>query len=176
MWTIRRVTALGVLCVLGSAAPVRAQAFVTLQPAQTSGITNTTTTRAATTWPQSFSSMELLVNITAGGTATGTLQMFVEDSCDGGTTWDDLVVSNTFAFGAAVITQRFWVNGLLIPSSITTLTSTNLTQGSAAAAETAVGPYARQGPWCPQLRVREKVSAVAGSPAGPTYTITASPR
>jgi hypothetical protein len=165
---------IGVLLVLGLQAPVRAQpAFLTIQPSQQAGITATTLTRNTTNLPTGTTGLDILINVTAGGTATGTLQLYIQDSVDGGTTWDDVVSSLTFAFGAAAVTQRFFVNGLLVPSTITTATSTNTTQGSAVSVEAMAAGSARQGPFGLMWRVREKVSAPAGSPVGPTYTITA---
>lgn len=171
---MRRWWTLAVIVLL--AAPVGAQGrLVTLQPSQVSGIAATTLTRNTVILNATgdYASASILINITAAGTATGTLQLWIQDSCDGGTTWDDLVSSNTFAFGAALTTQRFFVNGLLIPSTIATATSTNVTQGSAVATDTMAAATARQGPWCDRLRVREKVTGPAGSPVGATYTITA---
>jgi hypothetical protein len=123
--------------------------------------------------PTGVTGLDILVSVTAGGTATGTLQLYIQDSSDGGTTWDDVVSSLTFAFGAAATTQRFFINGLLVPSTITTAALTNTTQGSAVSVEAMAAGSARQGPFGQLLRVREKVSAPSGSPVGPTYTITA---
>jgi hypothetical protein len=136
---------------------------ITLQASQTSGVTNATTTRTTTTGLGSYTDAAILINITGAGAATGTLQLYLQDSCDAGTTWDDVVSSNTFTFGASVITQRFFISGKL---------STSATQGSAAAAETLAAGTIRQGPFCDRLRVREKVSGVSGSPTGVTYVIS----
>jgi hypothetical protein len=148
-------------------------AFFTIQPAQQSGVSATTLTRNTVNLPPGTVGLDILINVTAGGTATGTLQIYLEDSIDGGTTWDDVVSSLTFALGAAPVTQRFFITGMLIPSTVTTATSTNTTQGSAAAAETLAAGSARQGPFGTLWRVREKLSAPSGSPVGATYTITA---
>ncbi len=117
--------------------------------------------------------IDLLINITNGGAATGTLQLYVQDSADGGTTWDDLISSLTFTFGAALTTQRFMVGGRVVPSTITTAASSNITQGSATGTEALAAGSARQGPWGNRLRLREKVSGIAGSPTGVTYSVTA---
>jgi hypothetical protein len=174
---MKRVLAIAVVCGwLAALAPtLHAQSsFLTIQPSQVAGITSATTTRNTVVLGAfAYSRVDLLINITGAGAATGTLQLFVEDSADGGTTWDDLVTSLTFTFGGSLITQRFFISGLLVPSTITTATSTNLTQGSAAAVETLAAGSARQGPFGDTLRVREKVSGASGSPTGPTYTITA---
>jgi hypothetical protein len=144
-----------------------------LQASQVSGTTNATTTRTATSALSSYKSLAILLNITSAGAATGTLQIYIEDSFDGGTTYQDLVSSNTFTFGAAITTQLFYVNGYGTPAVITTATSTNLTQGAAAAIESMAAGSARQGPWGDRVRVREVVSGVSGSPTGVTYTINA---
>ncbi len=136
--------------------------LITLQAAQVSGTAVTTTTRTTTTGLSNFSQAVILINITAGGAAGGTLQLFLEDSADGGTTWDDLVSSNTFVFGAAVTTQMFCLNGGL---------ATSKTQGSALQQETLAAGTARSGPWGDRIRVREKVTVGGGT--GATYTITA---
>lgn len=138
--------------------------LITLQASQVAGVAATTTTRTTTTGLDAFTNADILINITAGGTATGTLQIFLEDSPDGGTTWDDLVSSNTFTFGASVVTQRFILSGSNI--------ATGITQGSAAAVETLSAGTVRTGPFGNMIRVREKVSGPSGSPVGPTYTIT----
>lgn len=122
-----------------------------------------------------YDSLLFLLNITAGGTATGNLNIFIQDSWDGGVTWDDLVATGTFAFGAAVATQRFWVQARIAPATHTTTTSTLSTQGSAALNAALAAASARQGPFGPMFRVREVISAISGSPVGPTYTITVLP-
>jgi hypothetical protein len=137
--------------------------LLTLQAAQVAAIVNGTTTRTITTGLDPFVDADVLINISAGGTATGTLQLFLQDSADGGTTWDDVIASNTFAFGAAAITQRFFISGRI---------ATTATQGSAAAIETLAAGTVRAGVFGNQFRVREKVSAIGGSPVGPTYTVT----
>lgn len=137
---------------------------VTLQASQVSGTTNATTTRTTTTGLGAYSSCSVLVNITNAGAATGTLQLFLQDSVDGGTTWNDWISSNTFTFGAATTTQAFFVSGQLSSSS---------TQGAAVNVETLTAGTARQGPFGDRIRVREKVSGVSGSPTGVTYVISA---
>src|SRR6185436_14169314 len=167
--------ALLVLALLLVSTVAQAQpSFMTIQPSQVSGITATTVTRNTVILPtlQPGAGAEFLLNITAGGTATGTLQIWLEDSVDGGTTWDDLCSSLTFALGAAVVTQRFFVSGQVVPSTITTAASTNITQGSAAAVETLAAGSCRQGPFGSVIRVREKITGPSGSPVGATYTIT----
>lgn len=151
--------------VLALEAPVTAQTVFTMQPAQVAGITVTTLTRNSGFLPSNnYGAIDILFRVTAGGTATGVLQVFIEDTSDGGTTWDDLCSTNTFTFGAAVANQRFFVGGGL---------ATTATNGTAAAVETLAAGTCRQGPFGDRFRIREKVSGIAASPVGPTYTITA---
>lgn len=163
-----------VLTLLAGYSEAQTNATITLQSAQVAAIANGTTTRNAMLLSDSrgFLNVEFLINVTTTGTATGTMQLYIQDSVDGGTTWDDVVSSNTFAYGASVVTQRFFVTLALIPSSIATATSTNITQGSAVSTDAMAAATARQGPIGDRLRVREKVSAISGSPVGPSYTIT----
>lgn len=137
---------------------------LTLQASQTSGTTNATTTRTTTTGLDIYSDITILINITNAGAATGTLQLFLEDSVDSGTTWDDLVSSPAFTFGAALTNYQFTISGKI---------STSRPQGQAAQQETLAAGSCRQGPFGERIRVREKVSGVSGTPTGVTYTITA---
>lgn len=168
-----RLAVLGIL-LLAAIAPTSAQpAFFTIQPAQVSAITAVTTTRNQIRIPDGNYTADILLNITAGGTATGTLQIWIEDSVDGGTTWDDLVSSLTFALGAAPVTQRFFLAAEgAVPSVITTATATNITQGSPATTETLAAGSARESAYGTLWRVREKITAPSGSPVGATYSIT----
>lgn len=136
----------------------------TLQASQVSAITDTTTTRTVTTGLGNYQACDVLLNITGGGAVTGTLQIYVQDSPDGGTTWDDVISSNTFTFGAAAVTQRFMLQGRI---------ATTITQGSAVSVEALTAGTVRSGPWGDRLRVREKVSGTGGTPTGATYKITA---
>lgn len=137
---------------------------ITLQASQVSAVTNTTTSRTTTTGLGIYTDAVILINISGGGAATGTLQLFLEDSCDGGSTWNDLVASNTFTFGASTTTQRFYLMGRLATSG---------TQGGAQAIESLTSGTVRLGPWGDRIRVREKVSGTSGTPTGPTYSISA---
>jgi len=146
---------------------VQAQQLLTLVPSRVSGITATTTTVATFTLPPSPGQapiLQVLLNITAGGTATGSMTIFIEDSEDGGTTWNDVISSNAFALGAAVITQHFYVQGHIASTA---------TSGAAHAVETLTAGTTRQGPFAPLMRVREKITGPSGTPVGATYTITA---
>jgi len=160
----RFVVTLALAVVIALPAVARAQTPVTLQASQTSAIVNGTTTRNTIKIGDNYKSADILINITNGGAVTGTLQLFIEDSADGGVTWDDVASSNTFAFGGAAATQRFFIQGEV---------ATSATQGSAAAVETLAAGTVRTGPFGDRFRIREKVSGVAGSPTGVTYTITA---
>lgn len=137
---------------------------LTLQASQVSGTTNATNTRTTTTGLGKYTDLQVLINITGAGAVTGLLQIWLEDSSDGGTTWDDLVSSNTFAFGAALVKQQFAISGRVATTKV---------QGSAPQQETLAAGQVRHGPWGDRIRVREKVSGVSGSPTGVTYTITA---
>jgi hypothetical protein len=167
--------ALALLCAGWQATPLHAQTdtFFVMQPSQTSGIAAATVTRNTFRLPDGTEQLDILLKITAGGTATGTLTIFLEDSVDGGTTWDDVVSSLSFALGAAAVNQRFFISTAIVPSVITTAASTNITQGSTNTTETMAAGSARQGPIGVLWRVREKIAGPAGSPVGATYTITA---
>jgi hypothetical protein len=141
----------------------------TLASGQVSGVVNATNTistigdSGVNSSPGLFDTLEVLINVTAGGTATGTVALYIQDSFDGGTTWDDVVSSNTFALGAAAVNQRFFVQGKI---------ATTATQGSPTASETLTAGTVRNGPFGDRFRLREKVSAVAGSPVGCTYSVS----
>ncbi len=138
---------------------------ILLQPSQVSAAVNGTTTRATTTGLDAYTDLDILFNVTAAGAATtGTLQVFLEDSADGGTTWDDLCASNTFTLGAAVAAQHFFLAGKI---------ATGGTNGAAPAIETLAAGTCRVGPWGNQIRVREKLASLTGAVTGATYTITA---
>jgi len=153
---------------------VQAQAYgvqQALENSQTSATAAGTTNRTTTTGLGFYEDIYILLNITGNGTGTGTLNLYLQDSPDGGTTWNTLVAFNTYTFATGLLTQQqFWVSGKQEPSSITTASSTLLTQGSAPAS-TQTPPYARQGPWGDRIRV---VEVVAGAnTVGVIYTIQA---
>lgn len=137
-----------------------------IQASQTSAVVNGTTTRTTTTGLAIYKSLNFLLNITGAGAVTGVMQIFCEDSQDGGTTWDDLWSSNTFTFGASVTTQRFFVQGAIVPS---------FTSGSAQAIEALTAGTTRQGPFGDRVRIREVISGVSGGPTGATYRVDAIP-
>lgn len=137
---------------------------LTLVSGQVSGITGATNTRGVVlTGLDLFVDLVVLINVTAGGTATGAMNLYVQDSWDGGTTWDDLISSNAFALGGAVITQRFVISGRI---------DTTATQGSAVSVEALTAGTVRKGAWGNQIRLREKISGPSGSPVGATYSVT----
>jgi len=124
---------------------------------------------------QDYDSLLVLINVTAAGTATGTVNIFIQDSWDGGTTWDDMVASAQLTLGTTTGTQRFWVQGRIAPATHTTTTSTLSTQGSAVSNAALTAASARVGPFGDRLRVRETIAGASGSPVGATYTITIIP-
>jgi hypothetical protein len=82
-----------------------------IQAAQVSAIVNGTTTRSTVKLKRTFTCADIIINVTGAGAATGTLQLFLQDSLDGGTTWNDLVASKTFTFGATVASQTYSLYG-----------------------------------------------------------------
>ena len=135
-----------------------------IQPSQVSATANATATRATVSGLDAYTDVDLLINFTGSGAAVaGTVQIFIEDSADGGTTWDDLVSSNTFTIGAAASSQHFFIAGKV---------ATSATNGAAPAIET-LGAGVRAGPFANQWRVREKIAAANTITVGATYTITA---
>lgn len=164
---MRRFWLTALALVLLFTVPMQAQnsTWVTIQGSQTSGITNTTTTRNTIVFGNpGYKTVEVLLNITGAGVATGGVQVYLQDSVDGGTTWDDVISSNVFVFGAALTTQRFFVNGEI---------ATTATQGSAVSNEALTAGTVRNGPFGDRWRVREKVANISGTPTGVTYVITA---
>lgn len=124
---------------------------------------------------QDYDSLLVLINVTAAGTATGTVNIRIQDSWDGGTTWDDMVSSAQLTLGTTTGTQRFWVQGRIAPATHTTTTSTLSTQGSAVSTDALTAASARVGPFGDRVRVRETIAGASGSPVGATYTITIIP-
>ena len=124
---------------------------------------------------QNYDSLLILINVTAAGTASGTVNIRIQDSWDGGTSWDDIVSSLQLTLGSTTGTQRFVVQGNIAAATITTATSTALTMGSAVVSNLAAGS-ARQGPFGDRIRVRETVASTSGTPVGATYTITVIPK
>lgn len=158
-----RILSIVAVFVLLLSTPVWAQQGITIQAAQLSAVANGTVTRNQVVLPN-CNVMDVLVKFTTTGTATGSVGLFLEDSADGGTTWDDLISSNLFVLGSAVSSQHFFLNGLIASTA---------TSGAAPAVETLAAGTTRQGPFGDRLRVREVFSLASGSPVGTIYTITA---
>lgn len=106
-WTIR----LAALALAIMTVTLRAQQLVTIQAPQVAGIVNATTTRNIIVLPQGYREADFLLNITGTGAATGALNIWLQDSVDGGTTWNDLATFNTFSFGNSAIAQRLALYG-----------------------------------------------------------------
>ena len=119
---------------------------------------------------QDYNSLIFLINVTDEGTATGTVNIRILDSWDGGTTWDTLVSSLQLTLGTTTGTQRFVVQGQIAAATITTATSTALTQGSAVTTTLAAGS-ARQGPFGDRIKIVETIAGTGGTPVGATYSI-----
>lgn len=83
--------------------------YVPIVTAQAAGTVNATTTRTSTTMIGSDAAF--LLNITAGGASTGIVQIFVEDSLDGGFSWNDLAAFAPFTFGGSPTTQTLLLYG-----------------------------------------------------------------
>src|SRR5262245_4660098 len=64
---------------------------IVLQASQLANAGTGTLTRTTTTGLGLYVAGTILINITGGGAATNSLQLFIEDSFDGGTTWNDLI-------------------------------------------------------------------------------------
>lgn len=99
---------------------------------QTAAIVNGTTTRANNT-RVAYDRTGLMggagftFSVTAGGAATGNLQLFIQDSFDGGATWHDLVATKVFTFGAAASVSTYNNYGSMTegPGLLRTITGTN---------------------------------------------------
>ena len=145
---------------------------ITLVSGQVSGVSNGTVTRTLADGStvfgglQNYDSFIALINVTAAGTATGTVNLYLQDSWDGGTTWDDVVASANLTLGSTIGTQRYVVQGRI---------ATSITQGSAVSTDALTAATVRSGPFGDRLRVQEKVSGASGSPVGCTYSITIIP-
>lgn len=133
-----------------------------IQASQVSAVANGTTTRTTLTGLGIYKTANVLIRTTTTGAVTGTLQLFIQDSTDGGTTWDDVIASNTITFGAAVSTQNFFLQGALASTKA---------PGAASATGTLAAGTIRQGPFGDRFRVQEVISGVSGSPTGVTYII-----
>src|SRR5262245_23098893 len=91
--------------------------------------------------------LRLDIAIPGQGAITGTVQWFLQDSCDG-VTWDDVISSNTFAFGAALTTQRF---------SVALSVAFGGTQGGAVSNLALAAGTVRVGPLGSKIRIVERI-------------------
>lgn len=159
---------------------MQSKPVITLVSGRVSEITDVTTTvkfadgNTVFAGLQDYDSLLILINVTAAGTATGTVNIRIQDSWDAGTSWDDIVSSLQLTLGTTTGTQRFVIQGNIAAATITTATSTALTMGSAVVSNLAAGS-ARQGPFGDRIRIRETVAGTGGTPVGATYTITLIP-
>ena len=103
------------------------------------------------------------------GAITGTVQWFLQDSCDGGNTWDDVIAANTFAFGAALTSQRFSVALSIAPVILPA--GTPVVQGGAVSNLALAAGGVRTGPLGSKIRIVERITLIAGSPVAPQYRI-----
>jgi hypothetical protein len=120
---------------------------------------------------ENYDSLLVLINVTNAGAATGTVNIYIEDSWDSGVTWDDLISSKAITLGSTTGAQRFAVQGRAAAAGHTGTTITALDQGSAPTQESMSAGSARQGPFGDRIRIREKVSGASGSPSGCVYSI-----
>lgn len=135
-----------------------------LLASQLSAVTNSTNVRSTITGLGKYVDLQIIIEILSAGAGTGVLRLWIQDSCNGGTNFDDMVASNSFTFGATVTNQVFTVSGRIATSKV---------QGSRTTQQELGPGQARQGPWGDRIQVVEQVSGVSGSPTGVTYKITA---
>lgn len=106
-------------------------------------------------------SLSFDVRVTKAGTTAATVQLFVQDSNDGGT-WDDLLSSNAFAFTAvAGTTQRFRISQQIDSTAV---------QGGAVSDKALAAGTVRKGPIGSMLRIVE-VIAGAVTPVAVEYQV-----
>lgn len=124
--------------------------------------------RVVSTWSglHNFDSILVLINVIEAGTATGTLTLFLQDSWDRGTNWDDMLASTAITLGTTTGTQRFVIQGRI---------ATTISQGSAVANLTLAAGTTRQGPFGDRVRLVEKLGSTSGTPVGALYTVTMIP-
>src|SRR5262249_38804550 len=95
---------------------------------RTAAIANGDTVLATINNVDAVDGLRLDITMLTQGAVTGTVQWFLQDSCDG-VTWADVISSNTFAFGAALTSQVFSLALTIAPSILPA--GTALTQGAA---------------------------------------------
>lgn len=110
--------------------------------------------------------INLTIKYLATGAATGTVQFFLQDSNDGGLTWDDVVASKTFAFGTAIVTATNETERYLVALSI----DTGITQGSVVSSLALSAGTVRKGPLGGRIRLVERITGVSGTPTGCQYS------
>ena len=133
---------------------------------QVSAIADGTTTRAIYSGLEHYDALLVLIRVSAAGTATGTINLYLQDSWDGGTTWDDVLASSNITLGSTTGVQRFVIQGRI---------ATSITQASAASNAALSAGTVRSGPFGDRVRLQEKVSSASGTPAGCTYHVTLIP-
>lgn len=115
---------------------------------------------------QNYDSLLVLINVTAAGTATGQVNLYVQDTWDGGTSWDDMAASGNISLGTTTGTQRFVIQGRI---------ATTITQGTAVSNGALTAGTVRSGPFGDRIRILEKVGSTGGTPVGCTYSVTIIP-
>lgn len=139
---------------------------ITLAAAQVSAIADGTTTRAIYSGLEHYDALLVLIRVSAAGTATGTVNLYLQDSWDNGTSWDDVLASSNITLGSTTGTQRFVIQGRI---------ATSITQASAVSNTALAAGTVRSGPFGDRVRLQEKVASASGSPVGCTYTVTLIP-
>lgn len=133
---------------------------------QVSGIADGTVTRAIYSGLEHYDALLVLIRVSAAGTATGTVNLYLQDSWDGGTTWDDVLASSNITLGSTTGVQRFVIQGRI---------ATSITQASTVSNAALSAGTVRSGPFGDRVRLQEKVSSASGTPVGCTYHVTLIP-
>ena len=153
-----------VLLIFASLAQARRMDMVKAYGVRTAAVTNGNT--VIFDRPADVSQgINLLIKYLATGAATGTVQFFLQDSNDGGLTWDDVVASKTYAFGTAIVTATNETERYLVALSI----DTGITQGSVVSSLALSAGTVRKGPLGGRIRLVERITGVSGSPTGCQY-------
>lgn len=142
------------------------KAVIQLVQGRVSAITDGTTTVTEYAGLQNYDSLLVLVNVTAAGTATGQVNLYIQDTWDGGTSWDDMAASTNISLGTTTGTQRFVIQGRI---------ATSITQGTAVSNAALTAGTVRSGPFGDRIRLVEKVASTSGTPVGCTYSVTVIP-
>lgn len=139
---------------------------ITLADAQVSAIADGTTTRAIYSGLEHYDALLVLIRVSAAGTATGMVNLYLQDSWDNGTSWDDVLASSNITLGTTTGTQRFVIQGRI---------ATSIAQASAVSNAALAAGTVRSGPFGDRVRLQEKVASASGTPAGCIYTVTLIP-